>query len=280
MLLGDTLPRVTDLFISHASEDKAAFVGPLADALISRGLTVWYDDYSLTLGDSLTREIDRGLRACRFGVVVLSPHFLSKEWPRIELDALITREVNERQKRILPIWHNVQRESVEQHSPLLASRLAISSSRGLPEVVAAIERAIGRTVDVPQSPPSGILASHLVIQAPNFHRSAGPGLPCRIRIQATITNRSNRAAVLSFRLRWELPEGDERKWVEIPEQFEQQGKRFRIEAENFANHELHFAFPNVDQYGGEQLLEHQFPWLMITDHMNGAKSRIRVPTPM
>ena len=36
-----------DLFISHASEDKAAFVAPLASALSAFGVHVWYDDCTL-----------------------------------------------------------------------------------------------------------------------------------------------------------------------------------------------------------------------------------------
>ena len=36
-----------DVFICHASKDKAAFVAPLAVALQSIGLRVWYDDEAL-----------------------------------------------------------------------------------------------------------------------------------------------------------------------------------------------------------------------------------------
>jgi hypothetical protein len=69
-----------DVFVSHASEDKDSFVRPLAAALAKRGLRVWFDEYTLRLGDSLTRSIDKGLASCRFGIVVLSPAFFSKEW--------------------------------------------------------------------------------------------------------------------------------------------------------------------------------------------------------
>jgi hypothetical protein len=34
-----------DVFVSHASEDKDGFVRPLAEALRSEGLTVWYATY-------------------------------------------------------------------------------------------------------------------------------------------------------------------------------------------------------------------------------------------
>ncbi len=75
-----------DAFISHASEDKIDFVEPLALELRSRGLKIWYDNFTLTIGDSLRRSIDRGLGHSKFGVVILSPNFFSKEWPQKELD--------------------------------------------------------------------------------------------------------------------------------------------------------------------------------------------------
>ena len=53
--------RQYDVFISHASEDKDEIVRPLANALRSEGLEVWYDEFSLRIGDSLRRKIDHGL---------------------------------------------------------------------------------------------------------------------------------------------------------------------------------------------------------------------------
>ncbi len=50
-----------DVFISHASEDKDSFVRPLAVALKQLGASVWYDEFSLKLGDSMSRSIDKGL---------------------------------------------------------------------------------------------------------------------------------------------------------------------------------------------------------------------------
>ncbi len=65
-----------DVFISHASEDKKAFVQPLADALRDAGLKVWFDSATLRVGESLREAIDRGLSQSRYGVVVISPAFL------------------------------------------------------------------------------------------------------------------------------------------------------------------------------------------------------------
>ena len=124
-----------DVFICHASEDKEEFVGKLAVALVKCGLKVWYDDFSLKLGDSLRQSIDRGLSISKFGVVVLSKAFFAKNWTQYELDGLAQKEMAESQKKILPIWHRVDKDDVERYSLPLAGRVAISSDRPIEEIV-------------------------------------------------------------------------------------------------------------------------------------------------
>jgi len=124
-----------DVFISHANEDKKTFVKPLADALTTFGAKVWYDDFTLTVGDSLSRSIDKGLADSRFGIVVLSPDFFEKKWPEYELRGLTAREITGI-KVILPIWHNVKKEDVLSYSPTLADKKAISSQDGPPVKIA------------------------------------------------------------------------------------------------------------------------------------------------
>ena len=130
-----------DVFISHAGEDKEDFVRPLAGALRARDLSVWFDELTLTVGDSLRRSIDRGLAHSRFGVVVISSHFLDKEWPQRELDGLAAREVDGT-KVILPVWHNITAEQLRARSPMLADRVATLSSNGIDRVVDDLARAI------------------------------------------------------------------------------------------------------------------------------------------
>jgi len=132
-----------DVFISHASEDKEDFVRPLAEALRTCGLSVWFDEFTLTLGDSLRCKIDSGLARSRFGVVILSPSFLGKDWPQKELDGLLAREINGT-KVILPVWHNISSNEILSYSPMLADRLATQSSNGLDQVVKAITDAVCR----------------------------------------------------------------------------------------------------------------------------------------
>jgi hypothetical protein len=115
-----------DAFISHSTEDKEALVRPLADALISAGYRIWYDEFQLKVGDSLRRSIDRGLATSRFGIVILSPSFFAKQWPQYELDGLVSKEMDGG-KVILPIWHKVSKAEVMGYSPSLADKMALNS---------------------------------------------------------------------------------------------------------------------------------------------------------
>jgi hypothetical protein len=123
-----------DAFICHASEDKDAFVRPLANELKRRGLRIWYDEFTLRIGDSLRRSVDKGLAKCRYGIIILSPAFFAKEWPQKELDGLVVRE-RLSQGIILPVWLNVSVEDVAKYSLPLADRVAAKASEGFERVV-------------------------------------------------------------------------------------------------------------------------------------------------
>ncbi len=125
-----------DVFISHASEDKESIVRSLSISLKERGLSVWYDEFELRIGDSLRRKIDRGLANSRFGIVVISRDFIRKGWPNYELDGLVTRAVDG-QQILLPIWHNVTRDEVLEYSPSLADKVARSTATHTIEMIVA-----------------------------------------------------------------------------------------------------------------------------------------------
>ena len=137
-----------DVFICHASEDKDDVARPLAEELRGRGLDVWYDEFSLRIGDSLRQSIDKGLGASRFGVVILSPSFFQKRWPQYELDGLVNRQMQGK-KVILPVWHRVGRDEVDGFSSSLGGMFAALTSEGIPavadKIVAALPLRRGRS---------------------------------------------------------------------------------------------------------------------------------------
>ncbi|MFC7495506.1 MULTISPECIES: DUF1883 domain-containing protein [unclassified Nocardioides] len=147
---GDLLGGQTwDVFISHASEDKEAVAVPLRNALVELGISVWLDKTELTIGDSLRRKIDQGIRSSRFGIVILSERFFAKGWTNHELDGLVTRTVAGEQT-LLPIWHNLTGDQVRAYSPSLADKVALStdavSIQDMAEQIAAVVG--GREEDV------------------------------------------------------------------------------------------------------------------------------------
>lgn len=124
-----------DVFICHASEDKKDFVRPLAELLTQQHIDVWYDEFSLSIGDSLTQKIDEGLSNSKFGIVVLSPNFFKKPWAKRELNGLNVREMLEERSLILPIWHRVTVQEVAQYSLPMADKKAATSADGVNALV-------------------------------------------------------------------------------------------------------------------------------------------------
>jgi hypothetical protein len=113
-----------DAFISHSSEDKKNLVRPLSIALQEYGAKIWYDEFSLKPGVSLSRSIEKGLSNSKYGIVVLSESFFKKSWTEYELRALNSLEVAN-PGIIIPIWHNVDIEAVREFSLYLSDKLAI-----------------------------------------------------------------------------------------------------------------------------------------------------------
>jgi hypothetical protein len=131
----EVVEKQFDVFISHASEDKDDFVRPFATLLKEKGLKIWYDEFELKIGDKLRRKIDEGLNKSRYGIVILSNFFFSKEWPQKELDGLFAIE-DDGQNVILPIWHKISKNEVLRYSPTIADILAINTSNYSVEEIA------------------------------------------------------------------------------------------------------------------------------------------------
>jgi hypothetical protein len=136
-----------DVFISHASEDKAEVVRPLANLLHEMGLRVWLDEQQISLGDSLSRRINDGLAMSRFGVLILSKSFLANDYPQRELQALLARQTAD-ERYILPILHKIDHSLLLRRLPLLSDLLSITTDAGLYSVADAIRRAVEGTPPV------------------------------------------------------------------------------------------------------------------------------------
>jgi hypothetical protein len=122
-------------FISHDSRDKDQFVRELAGKLRSMMCPVWYDEYSLKVGDSVRESIDRGLSEAPKCILVLSPNFLSNAgWTKGEFNAAVNKHFSSGGSIVLPIWHAVSLPEVAAYSPLIADIAALKSDMGMNEL--------------------------------------------------------------------------------------------------------------------------------------------------
>jgi hypothetical protein len=134
--------RRFDAFISHASEDKTRVARPLARRLQNLGLNVWYDEFSIKLGDSVSGSIDRGLSKSDYGVVNLSKRFFQKIWPRDELNALISKQVRKNKRIIIPVRHNISEGEIAKYSAIMADSCAAKTSEGITSVAEKVYKHI------------------------------------------------------------------------------------------------------------------------------------------
>jgi len=129
-------------FISHDSRDKE-IASQIANELQKRMCSVWYDEYSLKLGDSLRESIEKGLKECKKCILILSPNFLKNSgWTKTEFNTIFTREIIETKKLVLPIWAGVTKKEIYEYCPILVDRVGINWDKGIEVVISKIQQVI------------------------------------------------------------------------------------------------------------------------------------------
>jgi hypothetical protein len=124
-------------FISHDSRDKEQIARVLSNGLNTRLCTVWYDEYSLKIGDSLRESIEKGIKEAKKCVLILTKNYLTNPgWGKKEFSSIFTREMIMNERIILPIWYGVTKEEIYEYSPSLVDTFALQwpSSSGKSEV--------------------------------------------------------------------------------------------------------------------------------------------------
>lgn len=115
-----------DAFFSYATEDSSE-----ADIIVQNclkyGFKIWYSPISLEPGTKLLQSIDEGLKHSSSGILLLSKNYLNKKWPKYEFDTLMRQHI-ENDKKLLPIWYNVQKKDIEEFSSGLSGIVGIVSS--------------------------------------------------------------------------------------------------------------------------------------------------------
>ena len=128
------LPELRDLFLCHAWDDRRGIASGLNDLLEAKGVSVWFSEKDILLGQPFMREIDRGLAKSRAGLVLITPALLERVTNRgisdKELSELLARD------QLIPVVHETTYDEVRRVSPLLGSRHGLDTAEDSMEVIA------------------------------------------------------------------------------------------------------------------------------------------------
>jgi hypothetical protein len=121
-----SLPDLRDVFLCHAWDDRQGVAKELHDLLVARGVSVWFSENDIGLGEPFLRAIDKGLAKSRIGIVLVTPALL-KRLPAAgvadkELSVLLARD------QLVPIVHNTTYGALREVSPMLASRNGLETA--------------------------------------------------------------------------------------------------------------------------------------------------------
>jgi RNA-directed DNA polymerase len=91
-----------EIFISHASEDKAEIARPIFEACQRAALKAFLDETHIGWGDSFTTKINTALGASRTVLAVITSNSVTKEWPLLEINTALALEASG-SKRVIPL---------------------------------------------------------------------------------------------------------------------------------------------------------------------------------
>ena len=127
-------PDLRDIFLCHAWDDRRGAATELHDLLEAAGVSVWFSEKDILLGQPFMREIDRGLAKSRVGLVLITPALLKRVDNRgvsdKELSELLARDL------LIPVVHETTYDEVRRISPLLGSRNGLDTSEDSMESIA------------------------------------------------------------------------------------------------------------------------------------------------
>ncbi len=126
--------RERDLFLCHAWADRRHAARQLFDALVGLDVDAWFSEEDVDLGTNLARQLDRGIRCSRVGVVLVTPAMMMAlrqgGFADQELGALLATN------RVIPVLHEVTFEELRGESPLLAARVGLTTAESSLDEVA------------------------------------------------------------------------------------------------------------------------------------------------
>ncbi|WP_245701203.1 toll/interleukin-1 receptor domain-containing protein [Sanguibacter gelidistatuariae] len=127
-------PDLRDVFLCHAWDDRRSVATELHDLLKAEGVSVWFSEKDIVLGQPFMREIDKGLAKSRTGLVLVTPALLE----RVDSGGISDKELSELLARdlLIPVMHKTTYAELRTVSPLLASRNGLNTAEDSMAVIA------------------------------------------------------------------------------------------------------------------------------------------------
>ena len=91
-----------DVFLSHSSKDKE-IVRNLAEKLKADGVKVWFDEWSIELGDSIPSKIEEGLEQSRILILAMSANAFGSDWVSLERNLAIFHDLQNKEQHFVPV---------------------------------------------------------------------------------------------------------------------------------------------------------------------------------
>lgn len=131
-----------DAFLSYAEEDEKIAL-QIEGELKAKGFKIWYAPLNLKPGNRLLDSIEEGLKGSYKSILLISKNYLSKGWTNYEMDIII-RDYIEKQKKIIPIWHNVSKVEVENRYSGLAGIYALRTNDEMKNIISTLTGVLGK----------------------------------------------------------------------------------------------------------------------------------------
>ncbi|MBC8275716.1 MAG: toll/interleukin-1 receptor domain-containing protein [Chloroflexi bacterium] len=96
------MPSIT-VFISHNKADRDA-ARNIALFLAAENINVWFDEWEISAGDSIIKQINKGLLDCTHFIVLWSANSATSKWVRAELESMLSKAIETGNPRIIPVF--------------------------------------------------------------------------------------------------------------------------------------------------------------------------------
>ncbi|MCD1584726.1 TIR domain-containing protein [Halomonas sp. IOP_14] len=135
--------KMYDVFLCHASEDKADIVEPLYQELSKIGVHAFYDKKEIGWGDSLVGTINKALLKSKYVIAVMTDNSVGKSWPQQEINSVLNGDISGGTKRLLPLIFG-DKEKILNNNFLMNDKLYVEWKDNPTEIAQKVQELLAQ----------------------------------------------------------------------------------------------------------------------------------------